>query len=104
MKRIGFKMQLKPGCEEAYRHRHAQIWPDLIDLLKTSGISDYVIYLDKSSGTLYASQQVDENFDQEELADHPVMRQWWEHMADLMETNKDLSPVVMPLEEMFYLP
>ena len=104
MRRIGFKMQLKPGQSEEYKKRHENLWPDLQDLLKTSGIKDYVIYLDNQTGILFASQKVNDNFDPDELASHPVMRQWWKHMADLMETNEDFSPVVIPLEEMFYLP
>lgn len=97
-------MRLKPGCREEYRQRHENLWPALRDLLTTSGISDYVIFLDEETNVLFASQKVDENFNAEELAEHPVMRDWWEHMADLMETNEDFSPVVVPLEEMFYLP
>jgi L-rhamnose mutarotase len=31
------------------------------------------------------------------------MRRWWDYMADLMETNPDGSPVVYPLDEMFYM-
>ena len=104
MNRIGFKMKLKPGCREAYRQRHENLWPALNDLLKTSGISDYVIYLDEETNILFASQKVDDHFNTRELAEHPVMRDWWEHMADLMETHEDFSPVVIPLEEMFYLP
>ena len=31
------------------------------------------------------------------------MRRWWEHMADIMETNPDNSPVAVPLETVFHL-
>ena len=37
------------------------------------------------------------------LPGHPVMRRWWEHMADIMETNPDGSPVAVPLETVFHL-
>ena len=33
MKREAFKMFLKPGCEAEYERRHAQIWPELKQLL-----------------------------------------------------------------------
>ena len=40
----------------------------------------------------------------DDLPAHPVMRRWWAHMADLMATNPDGSPVVTPLIPMFHLP
>lgn len=47
MKRLAFKMQLHKGHEEEYRKRHAEIWPELAELLNESGISNYSIFLDE---------------------------------------------------------
>ena len=44
--RIAFKMQLFKGYEEEYKKRHDEIWPELQQLLKETGISDYSIFLD----------------------------------------------------------
>lgn len=41
MKREAFKMFLKPGCEAEYERRHAQIWPELKQLLSENGVYDY---------------------------------------------------------------
>ena len=38
------------------------------------------------------------------LPDHPVMRRWWAHMADIMETHPDNRPVAVPLETVFHMP
>ena len=46
MKREAFKMFLKPGCEAEYERRHAQIWPELKQLLSENGVYDYSIYCD----------------------------------------------------------
>ena len=54
MERIAFKMKLKAGCEEEYKKRHDAIWPELKDLLQESGISDYSIFLDLETNTLFA--------------------------------------------------
>ena len=37
------------------------------------------------------------------LRDHPVMREWWGYMKEIMETNADESPVQVELREVFYL-
>ncbi len=97
-----FRMQLRPGAGVEYRRRHDAIWPELAGLLKGAGISDYSIHLDEGSGALFAVQWRAE--EEVALADHPVMRRWWDHMADLMEVNADNSPVVVPLVTVFHLP
>lgn len=58
MKREAFKMFLKPGCEAEYERRHAQIWPELKQLLSENGVYDYSIYWDKDTNILYACQKI----------------------------------------------
>lgn len=53
MDRVAFKMKLLPGCEAEYKKRHDEIWPELCDLLKQTGISEYSIFLDEETGTLF---------------------------------------------------
>jgi L-rhamnose mutarotase len=101
--RVAFVMQLHEGCEEEYRRRHAAIWPELTALLRDAGIRDYSIFLEEKSLKLFAILQIDDPARLDSLATQPVMRQWWEYMKDLMETHADGSPVVVPLNEMFFL-
>lgn len=103
MNNVFFKMQLKPGFSEEYKRRHNSIWPELKELLVHAGIVEYYIALDEETGTLFAMQKQSETFNGNELSAHPVMEKWWQYMADIMETNDDLSPVCFPLEEMFSL-
>jgi L-rhamnose mutarotase len=49
MRREAFKMYLKPGCEVEYAKRHNAIWPELKQLLKDSGVSDYTIFWDRET-------------------------------------------------------
>lgn len=105
MARIAFKMKLKPGYEKEYEKRHDEIWPELVQLLKSAGISDYSIFLDQSTSTLFAIQSVDETTTSETipLEQTDLMRKWWKHMADIMDTNPDDSPVVVPLNLVFHM-
>jgi L-rhamnose mutarotase len=59
MKRVAFKMYLKPGCEAEYEKRHNEIWPELVALLKETGSSDYSIFWDKETNILFAVQKSD---------------------------------------------
>ena len=101
MKTVAFKMKLKPGCKAEYKKRHDEIWPELENLLQESGISDYHIFLDEIS--LFAVQKLKENSTEAELPKHPIMKKWWDHMADLMEVHANNSPIVIPLQEVFYM-
>ena len=101
MKRFAFKMKLKPGCKEEYIKRHNEIWPELKQLLKESGVSDYSIFLDEETNTLFAVQKQSGESSSQDLGDNPVVKKWWDYMADLYETNPDNSPVSIPLEEVF---
>lgn len=103
MKRFGFKMKLKPGYENEYIRRHNEIWLELKNLLKQTGISDYSIFLDRETNTLFAYQKQSGNTSSQNIGSNPVVQKWWAYMADIMETNPDNSPITIPLEEVFYL-
>jgi L-rhamnose mutarotase len=96
-------MKLKKGFETEYKKRHDQIWPELSMLLKDAGISDYSIFLDEDTSTLFAVQKLSGDHNTAELPKHPVMQKWWVYMGDIMETNPDHSPVVVPLQEVFHM-
>ena len=101
MERVAFKMILHKGCEEEYKRRHDQIWPELEALLKENGIKEYTIYLDEETGLLFGSLQVANKLALDKLPEHPVMKKWWAYMKDIMATNADDSPVSIPLTEVF---
>lgn len=103
MKRLAFKMKLKPNTSEAYTKRHNAIWPELKELLKETGVSEYSIFLDEETNTLFAFQKVSGEGGSQELADNPIVKKWWAFMADIMDTNPDSSPISIPLEEVFYM-
>ncbi|MEG0880020.1 L-rhamnose mutarotase [Janthinobacterium sp. OK676] len=103
MQQIAFKMQLKPGHAAEYQRRHDAIWPELASLLQESGVRDYSIFLDEETGALFAVLRRVDGHAMEALPQHPVMRRWWAHMADLMETQADASPVAVPLLPVFHL-
>jgi len=101
--KIAFKMRLKPGCKEEYRKRHDALWPELRQLLKDNGVSDYTIFLDEETNTLFGVQQQSGAQSSQDLGTLPVVQRWWAFMADIMETNPDNSPVTVPLTAVFHM-
>lgn len=99
-----FRMRLRLGMETEYEARHDAIWPELETLLREAGISDYAIWLDAETGMLFGHLTRPEDHGMDDLPSHPVMKRWWAHMAPLMETNPDDSPVAVPLARVFHMP
>ncbi|WP_345192419.1 L-rhamnose mutarotase [Algibacter agarivorans] len=104
MQRLSFKMKLNKGQKEAYKERHDQLWPELKQLLKENGVSEYSIFFDEETSTLFAFQKVSGDGGSQDLANNDIVKKWWAFMADIMQTNPDNSPVSVPLEEVFYMP
>ncbi len=103
MKRNAFKMKLKPGNIAEYKKRHDEIWPELSRELRAAGISDYSIFLDEETLTLFAVQKLSENNTAAGLPGTAIVRKWWAYMAPLMEVHSDNSPVCGGLAEVFHL-
>jgi L-rhamnose mutarotase len=58
MERVGFTMRVLSGQEAEYRRRHADVWPEMLDALKTAGCRDYSIFIRGSD--LFAYLEVDD--------------------------------------------
>ncbi|MEM7258427.1 MAG: L-rhamnose mutarotase, partial [Pseudomonadota bacterium] len=70
---------------------------------KLAGISDYSIYLDEDTHILFGVLWRKNDHTMDALPLQPVMQKWWAHMADIMRTNKDNSPIAVPLTPVFHL-
>ncbi len=101
--RVAFKMQLNQGQEAEYQRRHDEIWPELADLLRETGVKNYSIFLDPDTNALIGVLDIPDSAALDTLPQHPVMQRWWAYMSDIMATNADHSPVSIPLKEVFYL-
>jgi len=97
-------MQLHKGFEAEYKKRHDEIWPELTELLKQTGVSDYYIFLDETTNSLFGTLLISDESKFGDLPGHPVMQKWWAYMKDIMESNEDNSPVSTPLTQVFYMP
>lgn len=103
MLRCAFKMKIKAGSEAEYKKRHDEIWPELSEELTKAGVSDYSIFLDKETLTLFAVQKLTDNNTADNLPNTDIVKKWWAYMSDIMETNPDNSPVVAGLDEVFHM-
>ena len=103
MLRKAFVMQLYPGNEKAYIDRHNPIWPELEQVLKSHGVSNYSIFLEPDTLKLFAYVEIESEERWNAIASTEVCSRWWQSMRQLMASNPDASPVSHELREMFHL-
>src|SRR3954468_19958309 len=103
MERVGFTMRLLPGQEAEYRRRHAAVWPEMVDAVRSAGARDYSIFLCRDQ--LFAYLEV-EDFAafRSAMAAAPVNDPWQAEMASLIDPMTDRATGFhQRLEEIFHL-
>ena len=97
-------MTLKEGKLEEYKRKHDEVWPEISEILRSSGVTNYSIYYDKKDNTLieYMELTDDNTFDQMEELE--TIKKWNIFMKDLLVTTskEDASPIVDELLEVFH--
>jgi L-rhamnose mutarotase len=94
---VGQLLKLKPGCEEEYKRRHDELWPEMVDAMHKAGVS-MVIYLHGNDLFLYATATSRKSW--EELDRDPVTPRWDKYMADVLESDEDGKTLIMDLRPM----
>ena len=104
MARIAFRHRIRGERIADYEAAHRNVWPELLQLLKDVGISQYSIF--RSGTDLFFYMHV-EDFERawSQIDANPVNRRWQEQMAPLFEPLPELAagerfPM---MREVFYL-
>ncbi|MHB1106558.1 MAG: L-rhamnose mutarotase [Lutibacter sp.] len=103
MIRKAFKMKVFPDKVDEYIKRHNPIWKELEETLKSHEVSNYSIFWDEETNLLFGYAELESEVKWNEIANTDVCKRWWGFMSDLMETNADNSPVVIPVIEVFHM-
>ena len=93
-RKVAFLLRLGPGPEGAYDKAHAEVWPEMLALLKRAGISEYSIY--RREQLLILAMRV-ENFDETwaRIEADPVNTRWQQAMATYFAP---VDPALDPLQ------
>ncbi|RKX33284.1 MAG: L-rhamnose mutarotase [Verrucomicrobia bacterium] len=103
MIRKAFVMSVNAGSESEYQRRHSSIWDDLAAVLRAHGVHNYSIFRHPETRQLFGYVEIEDEERWAAIASTEVCRRWWKHMADLMPSNSDQSPVSLDLNEVFHL-
>lgn len=100
---IAFRMTLVGGQIELYRKRHDEIWPELQAALHAAGVVEYRIFNEPGSEDLFAVMRRKKAHSLNALAASPLMRRWWDMMADVTVTGPDGVPVQREMLEAYVM-
>ncbi len=91
MPRVAFCLNLREGAEDAYDEAHRAVWPEMLELLKRSGISEYSIF--RRERLLVLTMHV-EDFDAAwaSIDADPVNTRWQHAMAPYFDQMDPLQP------------
>ena len=101
MIRKAFKMKVYQNQIEEYEKRHNPIWKELEATLKIHGVHNYSIFFYEETHVLFGYAEIESEEKWESIAKTEVCKKWWKHMADIMDTNLDNSPISVELKEVF---
>ena len=104
MERYAWKARVLPGMHEEYKRRHDEIWPEMLEVLRAAGMSNYSIWLagDDLFGYFECARGIAHAA--ETQANSPVVERWNEYMKDVMVMDTDPETGTgRVLREMFYL-
>src|ERR1700750_3057525 len=105
MERVAFMLKIKPGAEHSYDEAHRSVWPEMLALLKSAGISEYSIF--RRDTLLLLSLRVEDDFEAtwRRIENDPVNLKWQQAMsAYFAPFNDELRPGERfpMLREVFY--
>lgn len=88
---------------DEYKHRHDELWPEMIKELKNHGAQNYSIFLEEETGKLFAYIEIESEEKWNKMSETEICQKWWLYMKDIMRTNPDNSPIAVDLKSVFYL-
>ncbi len=86
MRRIGSVLKLKPECLERYKAYHAEVWPEVLAMIRECQIRNYSIFLkDNYLFAFFEYHGTDLKADFARMAAHAKTQEWWAIMEPMQE-------------------
>ncbi len=106
MERVGFRLKVRKELMDEYARKHSEVWPEMLDALRSTGWSNYSIFLDRNDGTLFGYfETADLEAALAGMGKTEVNERWQKDMArffvDLDGVNADKG--FIKLEQVFFL-
>jgi L-rhamnose mutarotase len=106
MERVAFRLKVRAEMMDEYARRHADVWPEMLDALRSTGWSNYSIFLDRTDGALFGYFETpDLAAALDGMGKTEINEKWQKDMAPFFENldgvNADKG--FIKLEQVFFL-
>ena len=107
MQRMGMVLGLKPDKVERYKDLHANVWPEILEMISACNITNYSIFLKEPENLLFGYWEYtgdDFEADAAKMAADPKTQEWWDVCMPCqqpLETRKEGEWWAM-MEEVFH--
>jgi L-rhamnose mutarotase len=94
MTRYGSILGLKPEHVAEYKRLHAAVWPDVLEQIKASHITNYSIFLREPENLMFAYFEytgTDYAGDMARMAADPKTQEWWAVCMPLQQPLKTIK-------------
>lgn len=106
MHRVAFLLRLKTGAGPAYDAAHQRVWPEMLQLLRSAGVSEYSIF--RRDELLFLSMKVEQDFETtwRKIESDPINMRWQQAMAAYFAPMGETQPGERfpMMREVFYMP
>ncbi|WP_405774433.1 L-rhamnose mutarotase [Streptomyces sp. NBC_00859] len=105
MHRVCFLLKVRQDRLDAYRERHADVWPEMLTALAEAGWHNYSLFLRQDGLLVGYLETEDFAAAQAAMAATDVNARWQADMADYFEELDGSGPdeAMRPLTEVFHL-
>jgi L-rhamnose mutarotase len=108
MQRMGMVIGLKPEAIAEYKKLHADVWPEVLDRLKQSSISNYSIFLREPENLMFSYWEYtgsDFDADMAAIAADELTQKWWSVCGPMQAplTTRAEGEWWAAMDQVFYL-
>lgn len=103
MERFLWKGRVMPGKLEEYIRKHEEIWPEMIEMMKAAGLSNYSIWNNGSEVIGYYEYDGSEKKQRVYAQFGDLLSRWNAYMQGVMEMDKDENGYMLAYRQVFLM-
>jgi L-rhamnose mutarotase len=101
--RFCFMFEIKPGTEAEYKRRHDEIWPELVDVIKGAGVSNYSLFRRGTQVVAYCECEPDVATSFAKIGESDANTRWSEYFEDVIVSLTDEDGELFVAQEVWHL-
>lgn len=103
MERFCFTFEIRPGTEAEYKKRHDEIWPELVEVIRSAGVRNYSLFRRGTQVIAYCEAHPDVATAFAKIGATDVNARWAKWFEDVIVSLVDESGNLYSAEEVWHL-